>query len=55
MAVKSNTGFLEARSQREGEPRNLSWIHGALFPLEILANSGFRVEKLSESGSWEAE
>lgn len=31
MAVKSKTGFLEARSQREGEPRNLNRIYGVLF------------------------
>lgn len=50
MARKSNAGFLEARSRREGDPRKLSLIFGTLFPLEILASWDFLVEKVI--GKW---
>lgn len=46
MALKSNKRFPEARSQREGEARNLSLVFGIPFLLEMFASWDFLTEVL---------
>ena len=46
MALKSNKRFPEARSQREGEARNLSPVFGIPYLLEMFASWDFLTEAL---------